>query len=433
MVEAVGIDDLNIYASTLAIDYADIAAVRDFPESLLHSVRFHRRSLLPPYEDPITMAVNAAKPVVEAANPNDFELLIVATETGIDYAKPISSYVHHHLGLSASCSNFEIKHACYAGTAAMQMAVAWVRSAIAPGKRALVVTTDIGRRHFNDPAELSVGAGAVALSISEHPRLFALEPMRGYASRETYDTARPTADSEWIDAPLSVASYLDLVDLAWESYRAVASRCAGAPAHHAQARRGMLNGDAISGDSISFSQHFAYIIYHTPFVSLIERAHQLLLETESEFLTSDEAAARFEEMVSPSLSYNRELGNIYSGSMYVALAGLIENAPVLNATTRIGGLSYGSGSCAEFFSGFAGKDARQIIASHALREQLAARRKTNVAEYEKLTLAVEQNLVSQNYEPDWKLLPGHYADHYQGKNLLVLEGIHNHYRSYKWS
>src|SRR5215217_7009405 len=154
MTFAVGIDDLNLYASTLAIDFADIAAARGIPAKDFQHVQFTRRSVVPPYEDPVTLAVNAAKPIVDAAGPNNFELLIVATETGVDYGKPLSSYVHKYLGLEPYCRHFEIKHACYAGTAAIEMATAWVRSLAAPGKKALVVMTDIARRLFDQPSEV---------------------------------------------------------------------------------------------------------------------------------------------------------------------------------------------------------------------------------------------------------------------------------------
>jgi 3-hydroxy-3-methylglutaryl CoA synthase len=222
-----------------------------------------------------------------------------------------------------------------------------------------------------------------------------------------------------VDAPLSVASYLDLVELAWENFRLA----------HLRSNRptSRSNGD------LNFWRHFDYVAYHTPFISLIERAHQLLLEGENHELAAEVAAAHFEKMVGPSLGYIRELGNIYSGSIFVALAGLIENAPILEPTTRIGAFAYGSGACAEFFSGFAGKEARKVIGTHYLHDKLVARRQLNMAEYERVALAVEQSLMACDYEVDWSLLPGHYEQHYQDKNLLVLQHVCNHYRIYSWS
>src|SRR5512134_127817 len=119
---SVGIDDINIYGSTLAIDHAAIASARGLSEKELLAVEFERRSVTPPYEDTVTLGVNAAQPLVDAAGREAFELVIVATESGVDYGKPLSAYVHHHLGLGTRCRNFEVKHACYAGTAAVQLA-----------------------------------------------------------------------------------------------------------------------------------------------------------------------------------------------------------------------------------------------------------------------------------------------------------------------
>jgi len=408
MIIQAGIDDLNLYASTLAVDFADIVAARRISPGLLEDIGFARRSVLPTFEDPVTLAVNATKPIVDAAEGESFGLLIIATETGLDYGKPLSSYVHRHLDLGPFCRNFEVKHACYGGTAAVQMAAAWVRSGVAPGKRALVVMTDIGRRHFHESAELSVGAGAIALSIAAEPRLFALETDTGYASREVYDTARPTSTGEWIDSTLSLGSYLDLLEVAWEAYRAAA-----APA--------------------PFERHFTYMIYHTPLLSLVRQAHKILLEGDGDILGREEVADSFERMVMPSFGYNREIGNTYSASLYAALAAIVSGASSSDPQTRVGCFSYGSGACAEIFSGLVQGGASAALAQRRIGEHLTARRKVSIQEYEQAVTGVERSLSVEAFEPDWQAPAGHYEQAYRGKNLLVLQGVKNHYRSYTWS
>jgi 3-hydroxy-3-methylglutaryl CoA synthase len=401
----VGIDDLNLYASTLAVDFADIAAARGSSAKELRNIGFRCRSVLPSFEDQITLAVNAAKPIVETAGPDGFELLIVATETGLDGAKSLSTYVHKYLGLGHRCRNFEIKHACYAGTASLQMAAAWIRSGAASGKKALVVMTDIGRQHFHDLAELSVGAGAVALSIAAEPRVFELELPGSQVSREVYDTARPAPNFEWIDPPTSLGSYLDLLEIAWEDFR----RSAG---------------------SISFEDYFKYMVYHTPLVSLTKQAHQLLLDSTDRDVTRAEVEASFDRMVGPSLTYNQDLGNTYSGSLYAGLASVLECAPAIKAGDRVGCFSYGSGACAELFSGLVQPEAHSVIAARQIGARLAARRKVGLAEYE---AAADYGLPLEKFAPDWSLLPGHYEQAYQGKGLLVLQEVDNYYRTYKFS
>ncbi len=95
----VGIDDLNLYASTLSVEAREIGDARGTSQRDLAKFKLLRRALPPAYEDPVTLAVNAARPIVEQAGRDAFELLIVATESGIDYGKPLSSYVHRYLDL----------------------------------------------------------------------------------------------------------------------------------------------------------------------------------------------------------------------------------------------------------------------------------------------------------------------------------------------
>lgn len=406
----VGIDALNIYGSTLSVDFSEIKSARGFSDKAFNKIRFTRRSIVPTYEDSITLAVNAAKPIIDEVGADQFALLVVATETGIDYGKPLSSYVHRHLNLEPSCRNFEIKHACYAGTAGLRTAVSFLRAgSIPPDKKVLLVMTDIGRQHFQELSELSIGAGAVALSISLDPRIFEIELHSGGAAREVYDTARPTLSVEYVDPVLSLCSYLDLLEIAWDEYQ------------HAVG-------------PIAFEEYFAHSVYHMPLISLVEEAHKFLVETgRGEDVTKDELADSFERMVKPSLRYSREMANIYSGSLYVALAGLLESVPDLQPGNRVSCFSYGSGACAEFFSGLVRPDARATLANQHIGERLAARRKVTLEEYETIVAGVETGFKQANFEPSWNSPVGHYEQAYQGKNLLVLDNVSDYYRTYKWS
>ncbi len=404
----VGIDDINLYGSTLAVDATDIAAARGTPLADIRRLRLVRRSLAPSFEDPVTLAVNAAKPIVESGEAGDFELLLVATESGIDYGKPLSSYVHRYLGLGAHCRNVEMKHACYAGTAALQLAASWVRTNAGAAKKALVIMTDMARRIFANPAEPAEGAGAVAISVSIEPRVLSLELESGYVSREVYDVTRPTPKLERANAGLSLGAYLDLLEIAAEEYRR---------------RHGV----------VSLEEHFASIVYHTPLVPLVENAHRILIESEREEATADEIAESFERLVKPSLGYCQEVGNIYGGSLYAALAGRVDSDPPIAPGSRIGLYSYGSGSCAELFSGIVGAQARETVGAHRIGERLKARRKASFAEYETLVVETERSLTQPEYTPDLGYPPGLYDAAYRGEDLLVLESVRDYYRQYVFS
>ena len=402
---AVGIDDLNLYASTLSVDNALVAEARG-TSRYMDIVRIRRRSIAPLCEDPVTLAVNAARPIVEAAGRDAFELLIVATESGFDYGKPLSSYVHRHLGLTSRCRNLEAKHACYGGTASLQLACAWVRSEAAPGKKALVVTTDLPGNQFGQPAELTPGTGAVALSVSAEPRVLALDLASGYAAREVYDTARPTATGHWVDEVLSLGAYLDLLELAYEHYRSQRGR-------------------------VPLEEDLDHVVYHMPLESLVRKAHEVLLgESESGPGGNGDAGRSFERMVAPSLRYCAETGNIFSGTLYAGLAALIDSETPPRPGARVGMYSYGSGSCAEFFAGTLAGTARSVVGARNIGAHLARRRPLSLSDYERIVLEREAKALCGAFTPGRETPAGHFEEAYRGSGLLVLESVKNYYRRY---
>ena len=64
-----------------------------------------------------------------------------------------------------------------------------------------------------------------------------------------------------------------------------------------------------------------------------------------------EADASYTAEVAASLRLPSQVGNIYTGSLYLALASLLEAEAAELEGQRIGLFSYGSGCCAEYFAG----------------------------------------------------------------------------------
>jgi polyketide biosynthesis 3-hydroxy-3-methylglutaryl-CoA synthase-like enzyme PksG len=180
----------------------------------------------------VSCAVTAAKPIVDALTPEErgrIDMVVVGSESGVDFVKSISTYVHHYLGLSRSCRLFEVKQACYGGTAALQTATGFVASQVSPGAKALVIGTDIGRATIRGSyVEPSQGAGAVAFLVSDNPEILELDfGANGYHGYEVMDTCRPAPDVETGDSDLSLIAYLDCLEHAFAEY---ARRVQGAPA-----------------------------------------------------------------------------------------------------------------------------------------------------------------------------------------------------------
>ena len=123
-----------------------LAEHRQLDTTRFENLLMKQKTVALPYEDPITFGVNAAKPIVDSlpeAEKDRIEMLITSTESGIDFGKSISTYIHHHLGLNRNCCLFELKNACYSGTAAFQMGVNFMLSQASPGAKALVVASNV--------------------------------------------------------------------------------------------------------------------------------------------------------------------------------------------------------------------------------------------------------------------------------------------------
>ena len=337
------------------------------------------------------------------------ELLIVGTESGVDLEKPISSWVHRYLELSPNCRSLELKHACYSGTGGLQLAAAWLASGLSEGAKALVITTDESRMHLGQPYEYVLGAGAAAVLLSACPGLLELELGKsGYYSAEVSDLIRPTPTLEIGNTELSLLAYLEALDGTYSHYLARV------------------------GGAIDVDEYFAANIYHVPFGGMTFLAHKELLGRDRK-LSKREARAHFERRCLPSLRYTRRMGGTYSSSTFVALLGLVDASDDLAAGQRIGIFSFGSGSCAEFYSGLVGPDARQVARAADLPRLLDERYALTVGEYE----AVERERTSQVGNPDFTTsldsLADRYERSYRGRGYLVYRGNRGYYRQYEWS
>ena len=138
----VGIEKIGVYPCSLALSLPALCKARQRdPADICVPMMLEERSLSPVWEDPVTMAVNAANAILTDDDRRRIELLIVASESGVDYEKPISTWVQRFAGLSQNCRNFEVKHACYVGTAAPQIAASWLAAGAPEDAKALSVPT----------------------------------------------------------------------------------------------------------------------------------------------------------------------------------------------------------------------------------------------------------------------------------------------------
>jgi len=134
----VGIDTLAIYTSRYALDLGVLAKARGIdPEKYYVGLGQKMMSVSPPGEDIVTMAANAAKQALQGIDSNEIEMLLFATESGIDQSKAAGIYVHSLLNLPTHCRVVELKQACYGATAALQLALPFLQAN--PDKKILLI------------------------------------------------------------------------------------------------------------------------------------------------------------------------------------------------------------------------------------------------------------------------------------------------------
>lgn len=406
----VGIENVNLYGSSLCLKQSDLAVARGkHPQRVVDDYMIDTRSLNPPWEDTITMGVNAAAPMLTEEDKSLIGMLIVGTEGSVDFGKPISTNIHGLLGLPHTVRNFETKHACYSGVAALDVAINWISSGLNRGKKALVIATDFSRRHFGKDWEFVLGGAAAALLVSDTPKIVEFETGRkGSWTTDIYDTYRPTARHESGNNEVSLYSYSDALEGAYRDYV-----------------------DCVDGP-VDFDALFDYNIYHMPFPAMAFQAHRILCNLARPRAKS-EVRASFDAKVLPSLRYARRVGSMYGASNFFGLCGLIQSVPDLQPGARVGMFAYGSGAIGEFYSARICEEAKSIVNRMRFDESLDRRKYVSVTEYELVESLREQLIEKENFTSDFSLLDHWYDEFYLGRRLLVLREVKEYQRSYQWS
>jgi hydroxymethylglutaryl-CoA synthase len=348
-----GIDDLAFATADRYLDLANLAPVHGV-EVAKYTVGLgqDRMSVCAPDEDVVTLAAAAALPLVEDLDEDgiaSIRTVLLATESGIDQSKSAGVYVHRLLGLSPAARVVELKQACYAGTSALQMALALV--ARNPEQKVLVICSDVARYDVGSSGEPTQGCGAVAMLVTADPRLVAIEPLSGLHTSDVMDFWRPNyRTTAVVDGRLSIRAYTDSLTGAWQDLQA--------------------QGGPGFGDIDAF-------VYHQPFTKMATKAHAHL----TRIAGAPRDAEVMEAQIADTLRYNREIGNSYTASMYIGLASLLDHATEDLAGSRIGFFSYGSGAVGEMFTGVVQPGYRAHLRAAAHRRLLDERVEVTHPEY----------------------------------------------------
>eukprot|EP01018_Ginkgo_biloba_P041180 Gb_39796 [translate_table: standard] len=154
-------------------------------------------------------------------DPKEIGRLEVGSETVIDKSKSIKTWlmqIFEECG-NSDIEGVDSSNACYGGTAALFNCVNWVESSCWDGRYGLVVSTD-SAVYAEGSARPTGGAGAVAMLIGPNAPIAFESKLRGSHMAHAYDFYKPDLSSEYpvVDGMLSQKCYLMALDACYKRF-----------------------------------------------------------------------------------------------------------------------------------------------------------------------------------------------------------------------
>ena len=348
----IGIDKIGFATSQYVLKMEELAQARQTDsEKFSKGLMLDAISISPITEDIVTLAASACQDILSDEDKKTIDMVILSTESSIDQSKAASVYVHNLLGINPFARSIEMKEACYSATAALDYAKLHV--AMHPQSRVLVIASDIAKYGIASAGEPTQGAGSVAMLVKKDPSLLIMHNDNVAQTRDVMDFWRPNYSSTpYVNGIFSTKQYLDCLKTTWNHYK---------EKHDTD-----LN-------------HFAAFCFHIPFPKLAYKGLNKIIDKS----LSQEKKDALEAAFNASITYSRQVGNIYTGSLYLSLLSLLENCHTLKAGDQIGLYSYGSGAVSEIFS-------MELVSGykkHLKKDRLASlakRQSISVDQYERL-------------------------------------------------
>ncbi|ONI06916.1 hypothetical protein PRUPE_5G088900 [Prunus persica] len=317
-------------------------------------------------EDVISMSLTVVTSLLEkyGIDPKQIGRLEVGSETVIDKSKSIKTFL---MTVFEKHGNTDIEgvdstNACYGGTAALFNCVNWVESSSWDGRYGLVVCTD-SAVYAEGPARPTGGAAAIALLIGPDAPIAFESKIRGSHMAHVYDFYKPDLASEYpvVDGKLSQTCYLKALD---SCYKELCKKY-----------------EKLEGKQFSLADA-EYFVFHSPYNKLVQKSFARLVFNDSVRNASsiDEAAKEklapfaslpgdesyqsrdlekvsqqvakplYDAKVQPTTLVPKQVGNMYTASLYAAFVSLLHNKHSSLDGKRVILFSYGSGSTATMFS-----------------------------------------------------------------------------------
>ena len=383
----IGIDKIGFATARYVLNMDDLAESHNVdPDKYSKGLLLNNLSITPINDDIVTLGASAAESILSEEDKKTIDMIIVATESSVDQSKAASTYIHSLLGIQPFARSIEMKEACYGATAALDYARLHVQKH--PESKVLVIASDVARYGVNTPGEPTQGAGSVAMLISKKPRILLLNDNSVAQTRDIMDFWRPNySTTPYVNGIYSTKQYLDMLKTTWAEF---------------QKRFNTSLAD------------FSAFCFHLPFPKLALKGFNKVMDKN----LPEDFKEKLKENFESTILYSKEVGNIYTGSLYLGLLSLLENSKNLVAGDELALFSYGSGAVAEIFSATLVDGFKDMLQTNRL-ETLKNRIRLSVEDYEKLFF--EEVVIDSEGNaniPEYKT------------GVFALKEIHEHQRIY---
>lgn len=440
----VGIDDLAQYVPQQYLDLKDLAQERAIEYEKLAKGLGTLKSAIPNMdEDAASMAANAVLKLIlqNDLEPSQIGRIYIGTESGIDAAKPVASYVLGMLenyfapSYGADCFRYcdaaDMTFACVAGIDALLNTLDWC--AVNPNRIGIVVATDNAKYELKSSGEYTQGAGAVAALVKQSPRLLSIDTNYvGVSCQDVHDFYKPVRSFRKVEFLKSVLMAMNVWDtlerelINFEFTSALPASSQLISFHqvtplfdgqysnqcYADRLREAYSHFQTQKGTTGACKDWARIAFHLPYAFHGKRIFTEIFLAEhlddADFIAQAEALApdflnlplaQQLKLTAQTAAYKQfaqskmekgqvassEIGNIYTASIFMALMSTLEQDALQGndlAGEKIGFCAYGSGSKSKVFEGVLQPNWQSVVAKWDLSEALASREPLSFAGYE---------------------------------------------------
>lgn len=417
---SVGIEAASFFVPSLYLEIKDLAEKRGIePAKLEKGLGLHKMALPDVHEDAATFAAEALLKLINDYNihPKEINRIYLGTESAVDAAKPTATYAMQMVEKALeskfgercfkNCDVVDMTFACAGAVDALQNCSDFILAG--HDRKAVVIASDYAKYELASSGEYTQGGGAVAVFISNNPKLIEFENIWGVATESVFDFFKPRRIAKKSDLATATEQMPDKIEVFTDepvfegqySNQCYQDRIREAYEHY-----------KIQANEHKPYEDWRFLIFHLPYAFHGKRifAEIYSIENNLPHATSEDqkAVAKSEdyikfitEKIEPSQRASSEIGNMYTASIFMALLSALQvsynNGEELQ-DQKIGFFAYGSGSKSKVFVGKIGNNWKEVVSKWNIFENLKNRTQIDFATYEKLHRKQLAESVNPNYK-----------------------------------